>query len=83
MNETTTSNQQIPPLDMKEAIRLLEDAKRTKQKLDEDMPRLIASLANQVGWETMLCKYLPKGKVFIGTGGDLSDLFEKPTVNFN
>ena len=81
MNETTTtSSQQIPPFNMEEAIKLLEENEREKRKLDEDMPRLIAALANQVGWETMACRFLPKGKVFIGTGDDISDLFKAPSV---
>jgi hypothetical protein len=80
MNETTISNQVIPPFNIEEAIKLLEESEKGKRKLDDDMPRLIAALANQVGWETMACKFLPKGKVFVGTGGDLSDLFKAPVI---
>ena len=82
MNETTTSNQVIPPFNMEEAIKLLEESEREKRKLDDDMPRLIAALANQVGWETMACKFLPKGKVFVGTGEELSDFFTTPSIVF-
>ena len=56
------------------ARRLLQDAEVNKAELEQEMPQIIANLADTVGWKVIGSKYMPKGTVIVGLGDPMENL---------
>lgn len=62
---------------LKEVIELLNKAPEMNEKAME----AIAILSNALGYTTFKCKFLPKNKVYIGTGEEMPfDLSKGPEI---
>jgi hypothetical protein len=71
-NNTTANTHvtKIDPVALDTAIKLLEEMEDSKPT-DEELYKMIATLAALKGLKTMVSKYLPKGTVVIGGGEQL------------